>query len=90
MRRILAGLGVLVLVGSACTQVVSLPAPHIRPIPTTTSPPTAEMERSSEALDESVCRVLDAEDTLLKAYVREVMSTGTATITETSESFQMT
>ena len=48
MRRILAVLGllavivILVLVGSHFTRhVVSLPAPHITPIPTTTSPPTA-------------------------------------------------
>jgi len=36
VTRIVAFLGVLILVGSACTHVVSLPAPRITPVPSTT------------------------------------------------------
>jgi hypothetical protein len=46
------------------------------------APLLAEMERSSEAYDESVGQVLDAEDTLLQANVREVMSSGSTTAHE--------
>jgi hypothetical protein len=42
----------------------------------------AEMERASEAYDESVGRILDDEEALLQVHVNEVMSTGTTTISD--------
>lgn len=50
----------------------------------------AEMERSSEAYDEAVGRILDEEEEALQVHVHEVMSTGTTTITEVAGTFQMT
>lgn len=48
------------------------------------------MERSSEAYDELVRRILEQQEKSLQVHVREVLTTGTTTITEPAGTFQVT